>query len=158
MDVGDLVGGRTPEGAGIDPDRDFVRWLKVLVGRGTPEGEDIGPGRDSIGRCCWFRERDGKPNARGRGYRSGQGLRRGIQLRFRKVAKTIAAGPELAVGSNSCPCRNNALSRNLSCITPPPQQPEPISSPSGWHFRPVGKNIKYVAGTEADAGRPVLGV
>ena len=33
MDVGDLVGGRTPEGAGIDPDRDFVRWLKVLVGR-----------------------------------------------------------------------------------------------------------------------------
>ena len=140
MDVGDLVGGRTPEGAGIDPDRDFVRWLKVLVGRGTPEGEDIGPGRDSIGRCCWFRERDGKPNARGRGYRSGQGLRRGIQLRFRKVAKTIAAGPE------------------LSCIPPPPQQPEPISSPSGWHFRPVGKNIKYVAGTEADAGRPVLGV
>lgn len=101
MDVGDLVGSRTPEGAGIDPDRDFVRWLKVLVGRGTPEGEDIGPGRDSIGRCCWFRERDGKPNARGRGYRSGQGLRRGIQLRFRKVAKTIAAGPELAVGSNS---------------------------------------------------------
>ncbi len=49
MDVGDLVGGRTPEGAGIDPDRDFVRWLKVLVGRGTPEGEDIGPGRDSVG-------------------------------------------------------------------------------------------------------------
>ena len=84
MDVGDLVGGRTPEGAGIDPDRDFVRWLKVLVGRGTPEGEDIGPGRDSIGRCCWFRERDGKPNARGRGYRSGQGLRRGIQLGFRE--------------------------------------------------------------------------
>ena len=76
MDVGDLVGGRTPEGAGIDPDRDFVRWLKVLVGRGTPEerisaragtpsgdaagfvrgmenltpeGEDIVPGKDSVG-------------------------------------------------------------------------------------------------------------
>ena len=49
MDVGDLVGGRTPEGAGIDPDRDFVRWLKVLVGRGTPEGEDIRSGRDSVG-------------------------------------------------------------------------------------------------------------
>ena len=25
----------------------------------------------------------------------------GIQLRFREMAKTIAAGPELAVGSNS---------------------------------------------------------
>lgn len=36
----------------------------------------------------------------GRGYRSGQGLR-GIQLRFREMAKSIAAGPELAVGSNS---------------------------------------------------------
>ena len=54
MDVGDLVGGRTPEGAGIDPDRDFVRWLKVLVGRGTPEGEDIGPGRDCIGYAAGF--------------------------------------------------------------------------------------------------------
>ena len=40
-------------------------------------------------------------SARGRGYRLGQGLRRGIQLRFREMAKTIAAGPELAVGSNS---------------------------------------------------------
>lgn len=40
-------------------------------------------------------------DARGRGYRSGQGLHRGIQLRFREMAKTIAAGPELAVGSNS---------------------------------------------------------
>ena len=37
----------------------------------------------------------------GRGYRPGQGLRRGIQLRFREMAKTIAAGPELAAGSNS---------------------------------------------------------
>ena len=41
MDVGDLVGGRTPEGAGIDS------------------------GRDSVGGCCWFREMDGKPDARG---------------------------------------------------------------------------------------------
>ena len=40
-------------------------------------------------------------SARGRGYRPGQGLRRGIQLRFREMAKSIAAGPELAVGSNS---------------------------------------------------------
>ena len=42
-----------------------------------------------------------KRDARGRGYRPGQGLRRGIQLRFRDMAKSIAAGPELAVGSNS---------------------------------------------------------
>ena len=42
-----------------------------------------------------------KRDARGRGYRPGQGLRRGIQLRFREMAKSIAAGPELAVGSNS---------------------------------------------------------
>ena len=42
-----------------------------------------------------------KADARGRGYRPGQGLRRGIQLRFREMAKTIAAGPELAAGSNS---------------------------------------------------------
>ena len=91
-------------------------------------------------------------DARGRGYRSGQGLHRGDTVgsgrwRERRTPEEEDIGPG-----------NNALSRNLSCITPPPQQPEPISSPSGWHFRPVGKNIKYVAGTEADAGRPVLGV
>ena len=40
-------------------------------------------------------------SARGRGYRPGQGLRRGIQLRFREMAKSIAAGPELACGSDS---------------------------------------------------------
>ena len=68
------------------------------------------------------------------------------------MAKTIAAGPELAVGSNSWPCRNNALSRNLSCITPPPQQPEPISSPSGWHFQPVGKKIKPERGRKRTRG------
>ena len=42
-----------------------------------------------------------KRDARGRGYRPGQGLRRGIQLRFREMAKSIAAGPELACGSDS---------------------------------------------------------
>ena len=104
MDVGDLVGGRTPEGAGIDPDRDFVRWLKVLVGRGTPEGEDIGPGRDSIGRCCWFRERDGKPNARGRGY-------------FQLVGKNINTwqGTE-ADGVLSWNCESVAVSAQLFSI------------------------------------------
>ena len=116
-------------------------WARVPWGEwkvGTPEGCGIDSGR--------------KPDARGRGYRPGQGLRRGIQLRFREMAKTIAAGPELAAGSNSRPCRNNALSRDLSCITPPPQQPEPISSPSGWHFQPVGKKIKPERGRKRTRG------
>ena len=42
--------------------------------RRTPEGEDIGSGKDFVV---------------------------GIQLGFREMAKSIAAGPELAVGSNS---------------------------------------------------------
>ena len=40
-------------------------------------------------------------SACGRGYRSGQGLRRGILLGLRELAKIIAAEPELAVGSDS---------------------------------------------------------
>ena len=57
-------------------------------------GENVGVGKGSVrGMESWY--------ARGRGYRPGQGLRRGIQLRFREMAKTIAAGPELASGSNS---------------------------------------------------------
>ena len=53
------------------------------------------------GELLRFRKVERKADARGRGYRPGQGLRRGIQLRFREMAKTIAAGPELAAGSNS---------------------------------------------------------
>ena len=53
------------------------------------------------GELLRFRKAERKADARGRGYRPGQGLRRGIQLRFREMAKTIAAGPELAAGSNS---------------------------------------------------------
>ena len=64
-------------------------------------------------------------DARGRGYRFGQGLHRGDTVgsgrwRERRTPEEEDIGPG-----------NNALSRNLSCITPPPQQPEPISSPSG---------------------------
>ena len=128
---------------------DFVRWME----RRTPGGRGYRLGQGlRRGIQLWLREVDGKADARGRGYRPGQGLRRGIQLRFREMAKSIAAGPELAVGSNSWPCRNNALSRNLSCITPPPQQPEPISSPSGWHFQPVGKKIKPERGRKRTRG------
>ena len=80
----------------------------------TSEEGDIGQDRipDASGRgasCpgivasirAGLRETGRKPGARGRGYRPGQGLRRVIQLRFREMAKTIAAGPELASGSNS---------------------------------------------------------
>ena len=57
-------------------------------------------------------------NARGRWHRTGQGLRRGILLGLRETAKSIAAGPELASGSDSRPCRNNAVSRSPSSNHP----------------------------------------
>ena len=59
--------------------------------RRTPEGEDIGSGKDFVV---------------------------GIQLGFREMAKSIAAGPELACGSDSRPCRNNAVSRSPSSNHP----------------------------------------
>ena len=61
---------------------------------------------------------DGERDARGRWHRSGQGLRRGILLGLRETAKSIAAGPELAFGSDSRPCRNNAVSRSPSSNHP----------------------------------------
>ena len=64
--------------------------------------------------CVWMWSRD----ARGRWHRSGQGLRRGILLGLRETAKSIAAGPELASGSDSRPCRNNAVSRSPSSNHP----------------------------------------
>jgi len=60
----------------------------------------------------WLRD------ARGKWHRSGQGLRRGILLGLRETAKSIAAGPELACGSDSRPCRNNAVSRSPSSNHP----------------------------------------
>ena len=64
--------------------------------------------------CGWMWLRD----ARGSWHRSGQGLRRGILLGLRETAKSIAAGPELASGSDSRPCRNNAVSRSPSSNHP----------------------------------------
>ena len=61
---------------------------------------------------------DGERDARGRWHRSGQGLRRGILLGLRETAKSIAAGSELASGSDSRPCRNNAVSRSPSSNHP----------------------------------------
>ena len=78
----------------------------VGMERGTPEEAGIGPGVD------------GEGDARRRWHRSGQGLRRGILLGLRETAKSIAAGPELAFGSDSSPCRNNAVSRSPSSNHP----------------------------------------
>ena len=57
------------------------------------------------------------------------GLRRRILIRLRKSAKNIETGAELASGSDSSPCLNNADPRSLSSITPPPQQPIPLPHP-----------------------------
>ena len=57
------------------------------------------------------------------------GLRRRILLRLRKSAKNIETGAELASGSDSSPCLNNADPRSLSSITPPLQQPIPLPHP-----------------------------
>ena len=90
----------------------------LLGWRGTPEEGGIAPGSGCRRGCfCGFvgwMERD----ARGRWHRSGQGLRRGILLGLRETAKSIAAGPELAFGSDSRPCRNNAVSRSPSSNHP----------------------------------------
>ena len=68
--------------------------------------------------CFWGFVRRMERDARGRWHRSGQGLRRGILLGLRETAKSIAAGPELAFGSDSRPCRNNAVSRSPSSNHP----------------------------------------
>ena len=80
-------------------------------------------------------------DAWGRGYRSGQGLRRGILLGLRESAKSIAAGPELAVGSDKTvdPAAITPTPAAQVVITLPPQQPKPISSPPGWCIQLVGK-------------------
>ena len=89
-------------GSGGDIYEDAACWVAFFFCRGMPGGRGYRLGQGlRRGIQLWLREVDGKADARGRGYRPGQGLRRGIQLRFREMAKSIAAGPELAVGSNS---------------------------------------------------------
>ena len=84
----------------------FFVWIyggrECRCGQGFREGNGkLVRQRDVASIRAGLRETGRKPSARGRGYRPGQGLRRVIQLRFREMAKTIAAGPELAAGSNS---------------------------------------------------------
>ena len=87
-------------------------------------------------------------DARGRWYRSGQGLRRGILLGLRETAKSIAAGPELASGSDSRPCRNNAVSRSPSSNHPSSAAARPDAT-FLWLTLPTDRK-KTEHGTEAN--------
>ena len=90
----------------------------------------------------WLRD------ARGRWHRSGQGLRRGILLGLRETAKSIAAGPELACGSDSRPCRNNAVSRSPSSNHPSSAAARPDAT-FLWLTLPADRK-KPEHGTEAN--------
>ena len=87
-------------------------------------------------------------DARGRWHRSRQGLRRGILLGLRETAKSIAAGPELASGSDSRPCRNNAVSRSPSSNHPSSAAARPDAT-FLWLTLPTDRK-KTEHGTEAD--------
>ena len=87
-------------------------------------------------------------DARGRRHRSGQGLRRGILLGLRETAKSIAAGPELASGSDSRPCRNNAVSRSPSSNHPSSAAARPDAT-FLWLTLPTDRK-KTEHGTEAN--------
>ena len=99
--------------------------------------------------CGWMWLRD----ARGRWHCSGQGLRRGILLGLRETAKSIAAGPELASGSDSRPCRNNAVSRSPSSNHPSSAAARPDAT-FLWLTLPTDR--KKHAGGWKRTGRPVL--
>ena len=93
--------------------------FREMDGERDARGRWHRPGGGCSRGCCWgFAGVDGERDARGRWHRSGQGLRRGILLGLRETAKSIAAGPELAFGSDSRPCRNNAVSRSPSSNHP----------------------------------------
>ena len=96
------------------------------------------------------------------------GLHRRILLRLRKSAKNIETGAELASGSDSSPCLNNADSRSLSSITPPPQQPIPLPHPrleiqpqrtenrSECTSCPVPKKTQYIKKNRHNVPQPIL--
>ena len=121
--------------------------------RGTPEEGGIGPGMDAVVDAVEVLWGDGERNARGRWHRSGQGLRRGILLGLRETAKSIAAGPELAFGSDSRPCRNNAVSRSPSSNHPSSAAARPDAT-FLWLTLPTDR--KKTCGGRKWTGRPVL--
>ena len=129
----------TPEEGGI------ARWMQsgMLLRFCEKDGE----GR-RVGRWHWSGGGCGRRDTRGRWHRSGQGLRRGILLGLRETAKSIAAGPELAFGSDSRPCRNNAVSRSPSSNHPSSAAARPDAT-FLWLTLPTDRK-KTEHGTEAD--------
>ena len=111
----------------------FFLWYGC--GRGTPEEGGIARWMQS-GMLLRFCEKDG------------EGLRRGILLGLRETAKSIAAGPELAFGSDSRPCRNNAVSRSPSSNHPSSAAARPDAT-FLWLTLPTDRK-KTEHGTEAD--------
>ena len=116
--------------------------------RGTLEEGGIGLWGMHLGMLLRFCGVDGERDARGRWHRSGQGLRRGILLGLRETAKSIAAGPELACGSDSRPCRNNAVSRSPSSNHPSSAAAQPDATFLWLTFPTDRKKTEQV--TEAD--------
>ena len=102
--------------------------------------------------CGWMWLRD----ARGRWHRSGQGLRRGILLGLRETAKSIAAGSELAFGSDSRPCRNNAVSRSPSSNHPSSAAARPDATFLWLTLADASNRQEKTCGGWKRTGRPVL--
>ena len=104
----------------------FGGWpsFSLCGGLNEPYAGGLGAGGGGGGRGC-----DEKREGEGDVAAVRAGLRRRILLRLRKSAKNIETGAELASGSDSSPCLNNADPRSLSSITPPPQQPIPLPHP-----------------------------
>ena len=125
-------------GSGGDIYEDAACWVAFFFCRGMPGGRGYRSGQGLRGIQLGSVRVERKRDARGRGYRSGQGLRRGIQLRFREMAKSIAAGPELASGSDSRPCRNNAVSRSPSSNHPSSAAAQPDAT-FLWLTLPTGR-------------------
>lgn len=134
-------------GSGGDIYEDAACWVAFFFCRGMPGGRGYRSGQGLRGIQLGSVRVERKRDARGRGYRPGQGLRRGIQLRFREMAKSIAAGPELAFGSDSRPCRNNAVSRSPSSNHPSSAAARPDAT-FLWLTLPADR--KNMRGMEAD--------
>ena len=123
-------------------------WLRDARGRRHRSGSGCSRG------CFWGFERwMWLRDARGKWHRSGQGLRRGILLGLRETAKSIAAGPELACGSDSRPCRNNAVSRSPSSNHPSSAAARPDVT---FLWLTIPTDRKKHAGGWKRTGRPVL--
>ena len=97
-----------------------------------------------------------KPDARGRGYRPGQGLRRGIQLRLRERALLRQGQLSEPQASSGPAAMLLAISRNLSCIprrSPcPGRYPLPLASAFLSTFRNLSSSPDSVPPATKKAG------